>query len=227
MTHITKRKYVANELLYEFVLPEHNQYIVKVKHCRGNNLHEVWNEHGEELLVSMPPKFRNHFYILKGMFLIVEPITEGVKVKAEIMRILYKEQINYIISKGLWPTAFAADVVNKKDEAQIPDDMLPPSDSDDEDLGTLVNNYNRHVCPAHIPDSDSSSSDSEGTSHKGDNDDDNNDDDDDDNKCGNVRTLSDSQSASNDVSEAGLQKHNQQINQLSTILDLNINKTDK
>lgn len=30
MTHITKRKYVANELLYEFVLPESDQYIVKV-----------------------------------------------------------------------------------------------------------------------------------------------------------------------------------------------------
>lgn len=36
--------------------------------------------------------------------------------------------------------------------------MLPPSDSDEEDLGTLVNNYNRHVCPAHIPNSDSSDS---------------------------------------------------------------------
>lgn len=36
------------------------------------------------------------------MFLIVEPIAEGVKVKAEIVRILYKEQINYIISKGAW-----------------------------------------------------------------------------------------------------------------------------
>ncbi|XP_014785029.1 probable RNA-binding protein EIF1AD [Octopus bimaculoides] len=217
MTHITKRKYVANELLYEFVLPESHQYIVKVKHCRGNNLHEVWNEKGEELLVSMPPKFRNHFYILKGMFLIVEPIAEGVKVKAEIVRILYKEQINYIISKGAWPEAFAADVANKKDEAQIPDDMLPPSDSDEEDLGTLVNNYNRHVCPAHIPNSDSS--DSEEAS-----------DDCDDNNSEN-ETLSNNEADSNNDSKDSsdvFKTDNDQISRVSSnILDLDINKSDK
>lgn len=37
-----------------------------MKHCRGNNLHEVWNDKGEEFLVSMPTKFRKHFYIKKG-----------------------------------------------------------------------------------------------------------------------------------------------------------------
>ena len=36
------------------------------------------------------------------MFLIVEPIAEGVKVKAEIIRILYKEQINHIKNMGKW-----------------------------------------------------------------------------------------------------------------------------
>lgn len=157
MTHVTKRKYVEKELLYEFVLPENDQFIVMVKHTRGNNLHEVWDTEGEEFLVSMPPKFRNHFYIKKGMFLIVEPIAEGIKVKAEIIRILYKEQINYIKSMGKWPEAFAKYVVVKKDESQIPADMLPPSDSDSdaEDLGCMVNNYNRYIYPAHIPVSDS------------------------------------------------------------------------
>lgn len=157
MTHVTKWKYVEKELLYEFVVPEKDQFIVMVKHCRGNNLHEVWNDKGEEFLVSMPTKFRKHFYIKKGMFLIVEPIAEGVKVKAEIIRILYKEQINYIKSMGKWPEAFAKYVVGKKDEGQIPADMLPPSDSDSdaEDLGCMVNNYNRYVYPTHIPVSDS------------------------------------------------------------------------
>ena len=32
----------------------------------------------------------------------VEPIGEGDKVKAEIVSILYKEQIKYIKEEGLW-----------------------------------------------------------------------------------------------------------------------------
>jgi len=32
----------------------------------------------------------------------VEPISEGDKVKAEIIYILYKEQIKYIQQEGLW-----------------------------------------------------------------------------------------------------------------------------
>ena len=32
----------------------------------------------------------------------VEPIAEGDKVKAEIVNILYKEQLKYIKDEGLW-----------------------------------------------------------------------------------------------------------------------------
>lgn len=37
-----------------------------------------------------------------GDFVIVEPIEEGDKVKAEIVRILYKEQVKYIKEEGKW-----------------------------------------------------------------------------------------------------------------------------
>ena len=34
--------------------------------------------------------------------MLVDPIDEGDKVKAEIIQILYKEQIKYIKEEGLW-----------------------------------------------------------------------------------------------------------------------------
>ena len=37
-----------------------------------------------------------------GDYVLVEPIEEGEKVKAEIVTILYKEQIKYIQDEGKW-----------------------------------------------------------------------------------------------------------------------------
>ena len=40
--------------------------------------------------------------VLLGDYVLVEPIEEGEKVKAEIVTILYKEQIKYIQEEGMW-----------------------------------------------------------------------------------------------------------------------------
>ena len=75
----------------------------------------------------MPTKFRKNVWIKRGDFCIVEPIEEGDKVKAEIVRILYKDQIRFIKSENSWPFKEQED---KKEEID-----LPPSDSEeDEDL---------------------------------------------------------------------------------------------
>lgn len=94
------------EVLEDFALPEPNQTIVKVVAGRGNNLHEVVNESGDKFLVSMPVKFRKNVWVKRGDFVIIEPIEEGDKVKAEIISILYKQQIKYIKEEGLWPDGF-------------------------------------------------------------------------------------------------------------------------
>ena len=73
----------------------------------------------------MPTKFRKNVWIKRGDFCIVEPIEEGDKVKAEIVRILYKDQIRHIKSENSWPFK---DQDDKKSEID-----LPPSDSEDED----------------------------------------------------------------------------------------------
>ena len=63
---------------------------------RGNNLHEIETADGDKYLVSMPTKFRKNVWIKRGDFVLIQPIEEGEKVKAEIINILYSEQIKYI-----------------------------------------------------------------------------------------------------------------------------------
>ncbi|XP_041353105.1 probable RNA-binding protein EIF1AD [Gigantopelta aegis] len=101
MSKATKRKHVTREVLNEFVTPQGNQEIVKVTASRGNNLHEVETAEQKKYLVSMPTKFRKNVWIKRGDFVIVEPIKEGDRVKAEIVSILYKDQIKYIRNEGL------------------------------------------------------------------------------------------------------------------------------
>lgn len=146
MSKATKRKYVTKEVLDEFILPEGGQQIVKVTASRGNNLHEVESSDQERFLVSMPTKFRKNVWIKRGDFVLVQPIGEGDKVKAEIVTILYKEQIKYIKLEGRWPAAFDENTERKSD-CMISDDLLPPSDNsddDDDNTGGSVMNINRH-----------------------------------------------------------------------------------
>lgn len=69
---------------------------------RGNNLHEVEDAEGQVYLVSMPTKYRKNVWIKRGDYVLTAPIEEGEKVKAEIISILYSDQIKYISSQGKW-----------------------------------------------------------------------------------------------------------------------------
>ena len=96
MSQSTKRKHVTKELLDDnFELPKENQKIVRIVAGRGNNLHQVIEaDEKTTYLVSMPNKFRKNVWVKRGNYCIVEPIEEGDKVKAEIVRILYKVRIH-------------------------------------------------------------------------------------------------------------------------------------
>uniref|UniRef100_A0A6M2E3Y3 Probable RNA-binding protein EIF1AD n=1 Tax=Amblyomma tuberculatum TaxID=48802 RepID=A0A6M2E3Y3_9ACAR len=152
MSQTTKIKHVTKEVLEEYVLPKENQQIVRVLGGRGNNLHEVEDPSDTTYLVSMPVKFRKNIWIKRGDFVIVEPIEEGDKVKAEIQHILYRDQMKYIKEEGLWPKAFDSD------SGKGDGNNGSPKDSDDE--GDLFVNTNR---PSVVyEESDSSGTESEG-----------------------------------------------------------------
>lgn len=165
MSAATKKKHVTKEVLDEYVLPEPHQRIVQIVAGKGNNLHLVFdpqeqsatsgtsvvgdNSDAEEgkYLVSMPTKFRKSVWIKRGDFVIVEPIEEGDKVKAEIVRILYKEQVKHIKKENLWPKFPGEDEDEKSSSAVDTEDDIfvntnrpnldyPPSDSSSSSSGS-------------------------------------------------------------------------------------------
>ncbi|XP_076062743.1 putative RNA-binding protein EIF1AD isoform X2 [Oratosquilla oratoria] len=106
MSATTKKKHVERELAEDYCLPKDQESIVQLIKPRGNNLHQVKTADGEEFLVSMPHKFRKHVWIKRGDFVVIEPIPEGNKVKAEIVRILMHDHILHLKENKLWPKEF-------------------------------------------------------------------------------------------------------------------------
>lgn len=152
MSKVTKRKHVMKEMQTDdFDPPGPNQQIVRILGSRGNNLHEVESAEpianddnktddndadcsGDRFLVSMPTKFRKNVWVKRGDFVIVEPIDEGDKVKAEIVRILTPQHIKEFTKDGIWPEKFKAKNNNNTRN-------VSPGDSDN-DID-LVRNTNR------------------------------------------------------------------------------------
>ncbi|KOC71333.1 putative RNA-binding protein EIF1AD [Habropoda laboriosa] len=105
MSKATKRKHVTKEIA-DFSIPTESQSIVRIVESRGNNLHEVEDPNGDQYLVSMPTKFRRNIWVKRGDFVLVEPITEGDKVKAEIVKILTREHKRWYREQNCWPQVF-------------------------------------------------------------------------------------------------------------------------
>lgn len=121
MSRATKHKHVEMEnMRNHFSHLKDNQQIVKVLSSRGSNLHEVQAKDGSIFLASMPSKFRKNIWIRRGNFVLVESIKEGVKVKAEMVRILKAECIECFKKNGVWPSAFTED----KEEENLKEDWI-------------------------------------------------------------------------------------------------------
>ncbi|KAH8409322.1 hypothetical protein KR222_000226, partial [Zaprionus bogoriensis] len=156
----TRRKHVLKEMMEDdYSLPSEQQQIVRVVSSRGNNLHEVESSVPDVVAVSMPNKFRKNVWVKRGDYILVEPIEEGDKVKAEICKILTPEHIKEYTKAGVWPERFAKQRPETKQPSAAADDANASSDSDD----SLPPNTNRPV-PAQATDSDEEAEDSEESS---------------------------------------------------------------
>lgn len=140
MSKATKRKHVTKEI-QDFTVPTETQLIVRIIQSRGNNLHQVVDPTGSQYLVSMPVKFRRNIWIKRGDFVLVEPIPEGDKVKAEIVKILTREHKKWYREQNCWPTEFD-DAPNSNKET-----TRGENDSEEDDLfvntNRLLHNSNR------------------------------------------------------------------------------------
>lgn len=135
MSSATKRKHVTRDVVENFTLPKDDERIVQVVAGRGNNLHEVKDHLKEHFLVSMPPKFRKNVWIKRGDFVVVKAIEEGDKVKAEIVTILYKEQIKNLKTEKLWPEGF--------EDQKVEEEIVARGSEDSEDESDIFQNTNR------------------------------------------------------------------------------------
>lgn len=97
-----------------------------------------------QFAVSMPNKFRKNVWVKRGDFILVEPIEEGDKVKAEICKILTPEHIKEYTKAGIWPERFAK---NKATTLETTNNENDDSNSDSDD--SLPPNTNRPVNARH------------------------------------------------------------------------------
>lgn len=139
----------------DFEAPTEDQQIVRILSTRGNNLHEVESaalDADEKFLVSMPTKFRKNVWVKRGDFVVVEPIEEGDKVKAEIVRILTPQHIKEFTKDGIWPEKFTK---NRGEDTK--------NGSDDDSEHGLFKNTNRdhQMVESESEDSETESSDEE------------------------------------------------------------------
>lgn len=91
-----------------------------------------------QFLVSMPTKFRKNVWVKRGDFVIVEPIDEGDKVKAEIVRILTAQHIKEFKKMDIWPEKFLAK------DSHTPDQCPKADDNSDNDNDLFVNTNRAH-----------------------------------------------------------------------------------
>ncbi|KAK0081810.1 hypothetical protein PV325_011531 [Microctonus aethiopoides] len=149
MSKATKRKHVTKEIEEDINVPTESQTIVQLIQSRGNNLHEVIDCFDVRYLASMPVKFRRNVWVKQGNYVLVEPIAEGDKVKAEIVKILTKDHIKFYRAQNVWPNKF-----DKQCESQ-------DTTNYDEDDDIFVNtNRNPNLC-SNLSDESSSSESSE------------------------------------------------------------------
>ncbi|CAK9804662.1 Probable RNA-binding protein EIF1AD [Anthophora quadrimaculata] len=134
MSKATKRKHVTKEI-DDYSIPTESQSIVRIIGSRGNNLHEVEDSTGSQYLASMPTKFRRNIWVKRGDFVLVEPIAEGDKVKAEIVKILTREHKRWYREQNCWPPEFHETPSQREAEE---------NDSEEDDLFVNTNRLPRN-----------------------------------------------------------------------------------
>ncbi|CAH8502506.1 unnamed protein product [Dicrocoelium dendriticum] len=131
---LTRRKRVERELFDMLHSPNPGEFICKLVKSQGNCLFTAIDEFGNDLLLSIPERFRRAFYFSAGDYALCTPL-DNPKVKAEIRALLHDKQIGHLVQLGFWPKSFPTKPLEKHEnqgDPYISDDMLPPcSDQSD------------------------------------------------------------------------------------------------
>jgi len=151
MSH--SRKYVTQQTLDLYPVPEDEQRIVRVAGTRGGNIVEVEYPNAERVLCLIPTKFQKRIWIKRGNYVIIEPFTEvcknpkkesGTKLRGRVVHVLQQDQVKYLKKMPcLWPVEFVDEGAEGEDTTfQLP---TSPQDSEDEDQDNYLVNPNHRV----------------------------------------------------------------------------------
>jgi probable RNA-binding protein EIF1AD len=141
------RKHLTDAVLYETPEPQADERIAKVVASRGSNQFDILiatddNKLEESVLDSrtpqlaiLPTKFRKLVWVKRNDYLIVQTGADDLKeeetgsIRYVISHILYKDQIQHLVSRNLWPVhdaQFALEnmkgVNDGDDEEEVADD---------------------------------------------------------------------------------------------------------
>lgn len=146
--------HVPDQVLYDLPEPEtERDSVAIVVGTRGSNQFDVRLPHTTKaVLAILPTKFRKLVWLKRNDFIIVETVNEDETedgkegIRYMIKHILYKDQVQHLVSKNLWPSDdedFAAASQNVADDTKdVNDDGIVYQASDEED-DLLAANTNR------------------------------------------------------------------------------------
>lgn len=160
------RKHLTDQIMYDLPEPLENECIAQVVSTRGSNQFDIKLSDSEVVLAILPTKFRKLVWVKRNDYVIAQTVDEEEEnednntggIRYMITTILYKDQIQHLKSKGLWPEEFQTDF---QDEAIIDpqtDGIVYQEDDNDD---TLFVNNNR-LAKIVLEDSSSSSEEEEG-----------------------------------------------------------------
>ncbi|KAF9430728.1 hypothetical protein BGZ94_004497 [Podila epigama] len=148
---MSRRKQATTDIITDIPELEEGQRFGRVLGSRGKNIHEVQFQDGEEILVTLPPKFRSLVWVKRGSYVIIQPAEEEdkTKVAGDIAAVLFPDHIKAYKQQGIWPFE---DQLSKSNINDISDNDSEDGSDNDNDL--FVNN-NRPVMEESESESDS------------------------------------------------------------------------
>ncbi|KAK9814192.1 hypothetical protein WJX72_001988 [[Myrmecia] bisecta] len=168
-----RRKHVTQGSLQNEVQPPGpGQRIVRAVGSRGGNIVEVEYPDGHKTLSLLPARFNKKLWVKRGGYLIIqEGASDGGRVTAEIVNVLYDKDVKeFKRQPGVWPADFAnleSDTATTDMAAVATLDCLRDAAADascsdpesDDGLPPLHENNNRQVTEFYITDDDSDAED--------------------------------------------------------------------
>jgi initiation factor 1A len=138
MSHYRKQ---VRQSFDELPEPGEGEELAIVLDPRGSNQVLVELADGSSCLVVIPSKFHKVVFLKKGDMAIVQMETvqrlEQSKVVGSLVTVLHQKQVEHLLKRNLVPAVWTDRFKRFEKKKMTVEDMMPPSDSDEEEGGNL------------------------------------------------------------------------------------------